>query len=196
MYYQLTQTDLTFFHQNRYLLFKDFFSENELMTLNESQKEFDATRDHSNIKKLLQQRLFGQITQQLTKKKQIRFLFDMLIDSTHNHFTIESYTPFTETTMGILIPLKSESNQQDSITRFEEEPRDLLFIHPSLPLFSKEDPLSKEDPHTHLYRLFVLGGISSRYQIKLSSPYTMIPKKLGLSSGDMLNNADFPMLIT
>ena len=112
----------------------------------------------------------------------------MLINSSVKHTNIEQLTPFSDVTMGILIPLRLESDKEDSISYFEEEPQDILFIHPTLDLFSSDTP------HKYLYRLIVLGHLSSRYQIKNTAAYSSVPKSLGLSSGDILDKTNFPLL--
>ncbi len=188
MHYQLTQTDCTFFSKNRHLLFKEFYTQDELNHLNKNDIRFDVAKTDPRAKKLLVQKLFGQLTSQLTKKSHIRFLFDMLINSSIKHTNIEQLTPFSDVTMGILIPLMLDSNKQDAISLFEEEPQDILFIHPTHDLFCSDTP------HKHLYRLIVLGDLSSRYQIKSTAAYSPVPKMIGHSSGDTLDNKDFPLL--
>ena len=116
MHYKIMQTDCTFFHKNKHLLFKEFYSEDELKLLNESEQIFDVAKNNAFFRKLLQQRLFGQLTSQLTKTNNVRFLFDMLIDASISHTNIEQLAPFSQVTMGILIPLKINSEEEDAVS--------------------------------------------------------------------------------
>ena len=61
MHYQLTQTDCTFFSKNRYLLFKEFYTKDELNHLNQNDTRFDVAKTDSKTKKLLVQKLFGHL---------------------------------------------------------------------------------------------------------------------------------------
>lgn len=80
MRYEVTQSQIQYFENNKSILFEDFFPKDACMSFQKFPFGYDLWRNHAEIKKMACNKELGEIIFQLTSIKPIRLLFDRIAE--------------------------------------------------------------------------------------------------------------------